>query len=387
MVTSTGKSASSRRSVSHKILMERGIEMAKNGEVIKVGQVLYRASSQSTADTYYDVKWGDRGWECECSYYKSGHAHCKHTCAVVAMQMTEKREGVEVVKTVLEEPKIVCKCGSHDHRVCETYKTNVGITIRYRCCKCRRRFTFNPGFKGKQFPPSIITDALIDAAGGLPPGRIVERMAKNGVVASVRTIQRWIDDYGALTDNFSVTLPANVGPVWSIDEVYQKTSASDKKHWMVSVIDNKTRMVLASEMTDTKFGYNSNGLIDAAIRRAGRVPAILIVDGLSSYKKGFEQVILDIDSTALLLCDVGIDGKHVHNNKHERYNGEKKDCARRVRGFRSKFPGLLRLHDVYYNFVHKHSGIGTTPAVAAGIAIFGLDKLRILIQHAALAAT
>ena len=32
--------------------------IAKNGEVCKVGQVLYRASSQSTIDTYYDVKWG-----------------------------------------------------------------------------------------------------------------------------------------------------------------------------------------------------------------------------------------------------------------------------------------------------------------------------------------
>ena len=67
------------------------MDIAKNGEVSKVGQALYRASSQSAADTYYGVKWGDRGWQCECPYYESGRARCKHVCAVVAIQMTEKR--------------------------------------------------------------------------------------------------------------------------------------------------------------------------------------------------------------------------------------------------------------------------------------------------------
>ena len=280
----------------------------------------------------------------------------------------------------------MCGCGLRDLRVCETYETRTGVTIRYRYRKCRRRFTFNPGFKGRQFPPSIITGALIGAAAGHLPGRIVERIAKNGIVVSERAIQCWIDEYGSLMDNFSAILQANVGIVRSMDEVYQKTSASDKKHWMVTVIDNKTKMVPASEMTDTKFGYDSKGLIDAAICRAGRVPEVLIVDSLTSYRTRFECVILDIDPTAVLVCDVGIDGKHIHNNMHERYNGEVKDCTRRVRGFRNKFPGLLRLHEVYYNFVHKHSGIGTTPAVAAGIMVSGLDKLKILIQHAALAA-
>ena len=48
MVTSTGKRSHSRQSVPHKVLMERGMEIAKNGEVCKVGQALYRVSSQST---------------------------------------------------------------------------------------------------------------------------------------------------------------------------------------------------------------------------------------------------------------------------------------------------------------------------------------------------
>ena len=98
MVTSTGKRSHSRRSVPHKVLMERGMEIAKNGEACKVGQVLYRVSSQSTIDTYYDVKWGSRGWQCECSYYKSGHAHCRHTCAAVAVQMTEKWKALRYSK-------------------------------------------------------------------------------------------------------------------------------------------------------------------------------------------------------------------------------------------------------------------------------------------------
>ena len=89
----------------------------------------------------------------------------------------------------------------------------------------------------------------------------------------------------------------------------------------------------------------------------------------------------------MLLCDVGIRGRHIHNNKHKRCNGKVKDCTRRVRGFRSKFPKLLRLHDVYYHFVHIHSGIGTPPDITAGVMVSGLDKLKTLIQHVALAVT
>ena len=367
--------------------MERGIEMVKNGDVIKIDHGSYRVSSQSTANPCYIVKWGGRGWQCECPYHESGHAHCKHICAVIVVRMANDEVAMEVENTFIETPEVVCECGSHELRVCETYETKTGITIRYRCRRCRRRFTFNPGFKGRQYTPRIITDALIDAAAGHPPGRIVERMYKNKIDVCVRTIQRWIDCYGPRLDEFCSTLQADFGGVWSVDEVYLKTSASDKKHWMATVIDNKTRMVLASEVTDTKFGYDSKGLLDAAVRRAGRVPDILIADGLDSYRIGFECVILDIDQSAILLRDVGIQGKHIHNNKHERYNGEVKDCTKRTRGFRSKHPGLLRLHEVYYNFVHVHSGIGTTPAVAAGIIVSGRDKLKTLIQNAALAAT
>ena len=61
MATSVGGSSPSRLSVSQKVLMDRGIELVKNGKVNKVAEVLYRASSQSTAGTRYNVKWGGRG--------------------------------------------------------------------------------------------------------------------------------------------------------------------------------------------------------------------------------------------------------------------------------------------------------------------------------------
>lgn len=89
----------------------------------------------------------------------------------------------------------------------------------------------------------------------------------------------------------------------------------------------------------------------------------------------------------MLVADVGINGRHIHNNKRERTNDEIGDCLYRARGFWRRVPGLLTLHIVYYNFIHKSKASGSlTPAKAAGVLVTGPDTLKTLIQNAALAA-
>ena len=57
----------------------------------------------------------------------------------------------------------------------------------------------------------------------------------------------------------------------------------------------------------------------------------------------------------------------------------------RIRGFKSIEPALLRLLIMYHNFIRPHGGPdGRTPAEAAGMAVAGPDKWRIIIGHAAL---
>lgn len=117
-------------------------------------------------------------------------------------------------------------------------------------------------------------------------------------------------------------------------------------------------------------------------------PEVFIVDGLAGFKKGFKNAIQNIDEEARLLSDTGIRGIHINNNKHERLNGEIKECTRHARGFRAGFPGLVRLHLIYHNLIHKHSSLGgLTPAETFCVCVAGPDILSTLIQNAALYAT
>ena len=108
-------------------------------------------------------------------------------------------------------------------------------------------------------------------------------------------------------------------------------------------------------------------------------------DGLAGYKKGFENEVRPRNPAAVLIADVGINGRHVNNNRRERTNGEFGDCWYRARGFRRLFPGLVLLTTLYYNFIHKQPN-GLAPAEAAGVRVAGSDTFKTLIQNAALAA-
>ena len=172
-----------------------------------------------------------------------------------------------------------------------------------------------------------------------------------------------------------------------MDEVHVKThpGGSRKKHYLAATLDNATRLIMSYEMTGSKSGYDATKLLETAVKRTGRVPDVLIADGLNGYKKGFRNAILSKNPWAILVADAGINGIHVNNNKRERPNVEIKACLAPARGFRRFFPGLAKLTILYYNFIHKHEGLGgITPAKAAGVFVAGQDIFRTLIQRAAL---
>ena len=382
------KTKSSRRSSKLKVLEQKGAEILSRGGVSEVGSSLYLVSSESKGCR--DVRYVEGLWHCDCPYFTSGHTTCKHICAVRMMILM--RDGVRKIEhtTDVGEVEIQCPhCKSTNYHESTTYKTRIGLSIVYRChnLKCWKRFTFRPGFKKRWYSNDTITDALVDAGSGHPPARIAERLKKNDVAVSERTIRRWIDDYADLVAWFASTLQYSVGKQWSLDEKYVKThpGGSKKKHWLSAVQDDDTGLLINSEMTDNKPAYDASKMIRGAIDRTETVPNVVRADGLTGYKKGFENEVKPKNPAAVLIADVGINGRHINNNRRERTNGELGDCWYRARGFRRFFPGLVRLTTLYYNFIHKQPN-DLTPAEAAGVRVAGSDTFKTLIQSAALAA-
>ena len=213
--------AKARRSATRQKLEEGAREILENGKIEMLEQNLYRIDSMSS-DVHYEVSYVEGLWRCECKYYTSGHTQCKHIYAARAMAVTREIT-TQNIKTMIDVPEIRCpKCKLSECYVTTEYKTKSGMRPVYRCTHCKHRFVYRPGFMYKQFPDEVITDILIDAASGHPPGRIVERLAKSGTKIGESTIQRWIDEYSALIEPFTKTLQYQLGDILSLDEVFIK---------------------------------------------------------------------------------------------------------------------------------------------------------------------
>ena len=367
------------------LLNARAEEIIQNGMILDIGSARYRVSSQSVIHTYYDVTYGANGWRCSCPYHINGHRRCKHVRAVAGLVMKERRlmdDGIERVLT--KEPEAACRfCRSADCRGCEVRKNKGWKVRRYRCRSCKRRFTHNPGFVGRHFPPHVITDALQDCASGPSPAKVVEGMAKNGIKVSESTICRWISDYGEIIERFHKKARMPVGYTWHVDEIHFKSRGESM--WLFGVMDAETGQIIAYGFSGTKFGYDATDLFRDAVEIAGGRPDIIITDGLKGFGKAYRRVMYtNTKPRPYHITDVGIQDRHAVNNVYERFNGEIKDRIARIRGFSSKDPALLRLLIVYHNFMRPHGGLGgRTPAEAAGVAIDGPDKWLTLIRHAA----
>ena len=166
----------------------------------------------------------------------------------------------------------------------------------------------------------------------------------------------------------------------------KRPDRSRKTCWPFAVLDNVTGLIPGYDMADDKLHYDATALLSRILERLGRVPDVVIADKLNGYKRGFENAVRSRNPSAVLVADVGVNGRHVNNNRRERLNGEFDDCLSRVRGFRSRVPGLVVLHILYHNFIHEAGSSRTTPAEAAGVVVAGLDRFKTLIQNAVLAA-
>ena len=131
---------------SQQALDARGKEIVRSGTILYIGSARHKVSSQSVADAFYDVSFGPDGWRCTCPYHLHGNRRCKHIRAVYGTIMCERRlagEGHEGM--AVTEPPVACRfCHSTDCTERGMRNNKNGTVPRYRCGRCKRRFTHNP---------------------------------------------------------------------------------------------------------------------------------------------------------------------------------------------------------------------------------------------------
>jgi transposase InsO family protein len=139
-----------------------------------------------------------------------------------------------------------------------------------------------------------------------------------------------------------------------------------RKLWFWDIIDEHTRFLLASHISRTRTTKDARKLVHAARKRAGgKIPKVIITDGLRAYQDGIE-------------LEFGGDTHHIQSkpftetdttNHIERFHGSLKDRTKVMRGLKDAKSARLILDGwlLHYNFLRKHETLGKTPAEAAGV--------------------
>jgi len=267
---------------------------------------------------------------------------------------------------------IVCKfCGSDD--VIRWGTTN--HVQQYWCKTCKRKFVANNALPGMRYPPEQIASALSLFYAGLSLSGVRDHMDLHfGVRPSDATLYDWVTRFtkqavGGLDRMGTI----QTGDVWAGDETVldvgrSKTKeGSDNTIWFWDVIDEETKFLLASHMSERRTIADVRTLFTQAVSRVDKPPKAIVTDRLSAYLDGIERVF-------------GSDTRHIqsqgmmtdsHNNIIERFHGTVKQRTKVMRGMQNKDTAMLLMQGwlIYYNFFRPHESLGgRTPGQAAKAA-------------------
>jgi len=190
-----------------------------------------------------------------------------------------------------------------------------------------------------------------------------------GVSPSHMAIYRWVFRYSQKAATVLAKVPIGTSGVWVADETVIKLKFHTPQNlWFWDVIDDDTKFLLASYISETRTTKDARILMERAERRANGVPSVIITDKLRSYLDAVEST-------------WGADTKHVRSGPFvksknedstravERFHGTMKDRTKVMRGLGSMETAKVITDGwlVHYNFFRPHGELkGKTPAEGSG---------------------
>ncbi|MBM3943937.1 MAG: IS1/IS6 family transposase [SAR202 cluster bacterium] len=250
-------------------------------------------------------------------------------------------------------------------RVVRYGKSRKGEQV-YRCLPCGRTFMDKGTMPGRRIPPPQVGAAIAMFYNGMSIEEIRRNLAPIFDITppSKATIYEWVVDYTKLAKAETAELKPNTGGEWVADELVARIGG--EQFWIWSVMDSKTRYVLASRISKTRTTTDAEALFKEAKNRAATLPKTIKTDGLRAYQDGIERVF-------------GGDVKHVvskgirheiNNNLAERLQGTIRQREKTMRGLQSLDTANLMMDGwrINYNYFRPHDGLdGKTPAEAGRV--------------------
>ena len=178
-----------------------------------------------------------------------------------------------------------------------------------------------------------------------------------------------------------------LGDVWSLDEMYLNVKNTKKTgkgfhDWLWSIIDPKTRFLIATEVSKKREISDARKIIASGKKLISKNPNYVLTDSLNSYqeaiRKEFENRTAHVRTKSLK------DG--FVNRPIERYHNEIRENTKTRCGLGNddSVQDFVELLKINHNFVKPHQGLDDkTPVQVANIDLnLGNDRYFDLIKQA-----
>ena len=366
---------------------------SKTNSIRKITKNHYAVESQSSEITYNVKKLPKSDvWTCECKDFhfrlrKLDDKHCKHIkSCIILMDSVISQSKIERT----ERPKICSKCYSTEITKHGFRKLKNGTKRqRYTCKNCNNRFILGEnGFSNITSDPKIISESLNLVMSGMSYRNIALHIETvHQIKISHVSVNNWIKKYTELIKNYVDTLNPETSDVWSLDEMYLNVKNTKKTgkgfhDWLWSIIDPKTRFLIATEVSKKREISDARKIIASGKKIVTQNPNYVLTDSLNSYqeaiRKEFENRTVHIRTKSLKAGFVNRPIERYHNEIRERLK------ARRGLGNDESAQTFSELLKINHNFVKLHQGLdGKTPAQKAGIDLdLGSNRYLDLIKQA-----
>lgn len=357
---------------------ERAQMMINNQtEIRQTSDSTFIVPSQTEKGKAYQVVNVGEEWDCECPDFYFRGVICKHIYAVKLWKLIKIR--------IIEEETVSCpKCGSLQVKKSGLRKNKSSDKQRFECLVCGKRFVKDLAFKGLKADGKTVTLALDLFYKGMSQRKIKDTLTQfMNVEVSQPTINRWIQRFTRLINEYAETLKPQVGDVFAIDEL--KLKQHGKWRWLWSCLDKETRFWLCSHISTERTVADAREPLRKAKEVAGKKPNVIISDGLQSYQQATRSEYYTLKNPRT---------KHIreihfthcaNNNMMERLNSTIREREKVTRNLKEQAPLIVEGIRNYYNLIRPNQSKslnGRTPSEACGIKVEGKNKWLTLIQNA-----
>ena len=356
-------------------------------------QVLNTRVPQRINDTTYTIPSADGtkeykvrhldAYSCTCPDYmnrcKDSGLYCKHINAIILFNKLKNRVETEDFNLDGIMGKKECpECQSPNINKQGIRKNKSGNKQKYKCLNCGAYFILDltKHLKGNARMVCLVLDMYYK---GNSLRDIQDTLYKNfGLKLHHETVRRWINRFMAKINNYTANLKPQTSDIMHIDE--QMIQVGKDNEWCWNALDNKTRFLLATQITKVRRIKDARGIIQKAKAVISQKPDFIATDKGQFYKKAIRKEFPTHAKNYVHFNKVGVNHitKKVDNQMIERYHATFRERDKVIRGFKSEKTAdrYIESWKTYYNFVKPHMALdGLTPSEVAGINI-GFDRNR-----------